>query len=478
MCIHCCRLRRTPCPPIPYSCPHCPVRTISSCCPLGTRPFTESPFVRARNRMPPSDPCDTLPPRWLEVNRRVIYALASNLGRSPEAAHYILLRLLYANYGKVMMISRKRRSFDVPFSGFPDQDLFSSSTLFDCNGYLSDPMAPETLEKLLHMMQNYIFRLRALNHKYKWFGNGEDMGEIQHLLGKQDELVRLLRNLFGNSDVVCIPNLLTVLSELNINNLFGKWKKKKAPLIVRSISDLYSEVTEPKKPILILSTDRKKMPKADSVTPVPISIYKTPESRDWKYQSLSKNPVPIATAEADPKKSNRTFSAINIVRPIPVNSIALTDFPTIKTTFIPTTQTDSIPTTNAKSNPMNTDSISTFKANSLVASNISTFRSTANSKRPKDPNLQFKVPPEFYEPVDLKKDSNWPSHQQLMSDDWIANDRKELRGLGSLQKMLSVRSEKSFGDAAFGDVFGNTSRISRMSSTVTTNTVPAQRSKS
>ncbi|KAH8345540.1 hypothetical protein KR084_008135, partial [Drosophila pseudotakahashii] len=255
MCIHCCRLRRTPCPPIPYSCPHCPVRTISSCCPLGSRPFAENPFVRGRDREPPPDPCDTLPPRWLEVNRRVIYALANNLDRSPEAAHYILLRLLYANYGKVMMISRKRRSFRVPLSGFPDQDLFSTSSLFGSNGYLSDPMAPETLGKLLHMMQDYIFRLRALNRKYKWFGNGEDLGEILPLLGEQDELVRLLRQLFGDSDVVSIPKLLRSLNELEINNLFGKWKKKTAPWLVRSISDLYSEVTEPKNPIMISSAD-------------------------------------------------------------------------------------------------------------------------------------------------------------------------------------------------------------------------------
>ncbi|KQS70921.1 uncharacterized protein LOC26527074 [Drosophila erecta] len=251
MCIHCCRLRRTPCPPIPYSCPHCPVRTISSCCPLGSRPFTENPFIRGQDREPTPDPCDSLPPRWLEVNRRVIYALANRLYRSPEAAHYILLRLLYANYRKVMMISRKRRRYRVPLSGFPDQDLFSASALFDSNGYLSDPMVPETLGKLLHMMQDYILRLRALNRKYKWYGNGEDLGDVLLLLGEQDELVRLLRNLFGDSDLVSIPKLLGALSELEINNLFGKWKKKTVPCMVRSISDLYSEVTEPKSPILI-----------------------------------------------------------------------------------------------------------------------------------------------------------------------------------------------------------------------------------
>lgn len=71
-----------------------------------------------------------------------------------------------------MMISRKRRRYKVPLSGFPDQDLFSASAHFDSNGYLSDPMAPETLGKLLHMMQDYILRLRALNRKYKWCGNG------------------------------------------------------------------------------------------------------------------------------------------------------------------------------------------------------------------------------------------------------------------------------------------------------------------
>ncbi|XP_032571247.1 uncharacterized protein LOC6608045 [Drosophila sechellia] len=251
MCIHCCRLRRTPCPPIPYSCPHCPVRTISSCCPLGSRPLAENPFIRGPDREATPDPCDTLPPRWLEVNRRVIFALAKRLCRSPEAAHYILLRLLYANYRKVMMISRKRRRYKVPLSGFPDQDLFCASAHFDSNGFLSDPMAPETLGKLLHMMQDYILRLRALNRKYKWCGNGEDFGDVLLLLGEQDELVRLLRDLFGDSDVVSIPKLLGALSELEINNLYGKYKKKTVPLMVRSISDLYSEVTEPKSPVLI-----------------------------------------------------------------------------------------------------------------------------------------------------------------------------------------------------------------------------------
>ncbi|XP_039502459.1 uncharacterized protein LOC120458752 [Drosophila santomea] len=256
MCIHCCRLRRTPCPPIPYSCPHCPVRTISSCCPLGRRPFTENPFIGGQDRGPTPDPGDTLPPRWLEVNRRVIYALANKLYRSPEAAHYILLRLLYANYRKVMMISRKRRRYRVPLSGFPGQDLFSASALFDSNGYLSEPMTPETLGKLLHMMQDYILRLRALNRKYKWCGNGEDFGDVLLLLGEKDELVRLLRDLFGDSDVVSIPKLLCALSELEINNLFGNCKKKTVPSMVRSISDLYSEVTEPKSPILISFANR------------------------------------------------------------------------------------------------------------------------------------------------------------------------------------------------------------------------------
>lgn len=150
-----------------------------------------------------------------------------------------------------MMISRKRRRYKVPLSGFPDQDLFSASAHFDSNGYLSDPMAPETLGKLLHMMQDYILRLRALNRKYKWCGNGEDFGDVLLLLGEQDELVRLLRDLFGDSDVVSIPKLLSALSELEINNLYGKYKKKTVPFMVRSISDLYSEVTEPKSPVLI-----------------------------------------------------------------------------------------------------------------------------------------------------------------------------------------------------------------------------------
>nr|XP_044248851.1 uncharacterized protein LOC108067843 [Drosophila takahashii] len=379
MCIHCCRLRRTPCPPIPYSCPHCPVRTISSCCPLGSRPFAENPFVRGRDREPPPDPCVNLPPRWLEVNRRVIYALANHLDRSPEAAHYILLRLLYANYGKVMMISRKRRSFRVPLTGFPDQDLFSTSTLFDNNGYLSDPMAPETLGKLLHMMQDYIFRLRALNRKYKWFGNGEDLGEILPLLGEQDELVRLLRELFGDSDVVSIPKLLRSLNELEINNLFGKWKKKSAPWLVRSISDLYSEVTEPKNPIMISSADMGSL------------------------QSSSK----------------------------------------------------------AGENPI----------------------------KPKTAYLHTEMPTLYHEPFDERKSSTWlsrhPDSTRLMPDGRIAKGRvrhyrnsEQQRRLGSLRRRLSVHSEKSFGDAEFGDMFGHMPRKSRGSTRLSIKSLPPEKRKS
>lgn len=32
MCQHCCRMEWTPCEPIPYACPLCPVRQLSDCC--------------------------------------------------------------------------------------------------------------------------------------------------------------------------------------------------------------------------------------------------------------------------------------------------------------------------------------------------------------------------------------------------------------------------------------------------------------
>lgn len=287
MCIHCCRLRRTPCPPIPYSCPHCPVRTISSCCPLGSRPFAENPFLVARTLVPPSDPCDTLPPRWLDVNRRVIFALAESMNRSPEAAHYGVLRLLYANYGDVMMISRKRRSFWVPISRFPDQDLFTAGgSLFDDRGFLTDPMAPETLGKLLPMMQDYIFRLRLLNKKYKWYGNGEDRGEILPLLGEQDELVRLLRATFGDSDAVPVPQLLQALNSLDFSSLFGKVKSRRPPWQVKSISDLYSEVVSPfqaKKP---LEDTKESSKQIEEVTFQPIVPSKKPLTASQELKAI------------------------------------------------------------------------------------------------------------------------------------------------------------------------------------------------
>ncbi|XP_070068975.1 uncharacterized protein [Drosophila takahashii] len=429
MCIHCCRLRRTPCPPIPYSCPHCPVRTISSCCPLGSRPFAENPFVRGRDREPPPDPCVNLPPRWLEVNRRVIYALANHLDRSPEAAHYILLRLLYANYGKVMMISRKRRSFRVPLTGFPDQDLFSTSTLFDNNGYLSDPMAPETLGKLLHMMQDYIFRLRALNRKYKWFGNGEDLGEILPLLGEQDELVRLLRELFGDSDVVSIPKLLRSLNELEINNLFGKWKKKSAPWLVRSISDLYSEVTEPKNPIMISSADMGSLQS---------SVFRTPTNM---------NSIPTTNLRSSTKSilsNNR--------RSIPATSVGI-DIPSPKR----------------------------YKHDSV--------QGRENPIKPKTAYLHTEMPTLYHEPFDERKSSTWlsrhPDSTRLMPDGRIAKGRvrhyrnsEQQRRLGSLRRRLSVHSEKSFGDAEFGDMFGHMPRKSRGSTRLSIKSLPPEKRKS
>nr|XP_041632872.1 uncharacterized protein LOC108070892 isoform X2 [Drosophila kikkawai] len=263
MCIHCCRLRKTPCPTIPYSCPHCPVNTISSSCRLSDpRSFGENPFPIGRISNPPSDPCHSLPPRWLEVNRRVIYALAKRMGRSPEAAHYAVLLLLYANYGKVLRIAQKRRSFPVPRCGFPEQDFFcTGGSLFNDSGFLTDPMAPDTLAKLLRMLQDYISRLRELNKKFKWYANGEDRDEILCLLGEQDELVRLLRAIFGNKDVVPIPQLLRALCDLDFNYLTsGKLTSKKSPWRVKHISDLYSEVVDPYKSKKCSSGDSRAFP--------------------------------------------------------------------------------------------------------------------------------------------------------------------------------------------------------------------------
>jgi len=130
------------------------------------------------------------------------------------------------------------------------------------------------------MMQDYIFRLRALNRKYKWFRNGNDFGEILPLLGEQDELVRLLKELFGASDVVSIPKLLGALNELDINNLFGKWKKKAAPGLVRSISDLYSEVTEPKNPMMMISLSSANV---GFLGPSQIPVKRTPGSTNLNF---------------------------------------------------------------------------------------------------------------------------------------------------------------------------------------------------
>ncbi|XP_016968309.1 uncharacterized protein LOC108036572 [Drosophila biarmipes] len=431
MCIHCCRLRRTPCPPIPYSCPHCPVRTISSCCPLGSRPFTENPFVRGRDREPPPDPCDTLPPHWLGVNRRVICTLANKLDRSPEAAHYILLRLLYANYGKVMMISRKRRSYRVPLSGFPDQDLFSASNLFDGNGYLSDPMAPETLGKLLHMLQDYIFRLRALNHKYKWFGNGDDLGEILPLLGEQDELVRLLKELFGASDVVSIPRLLGALNELEIDHLFGKWKKKAAPLLVRSISDLYSEVTEPRKPLSPANGGSK----VGFLGPSQISVRRTPGSTNLKNsQNRTLNSLPVTSLN-----SNQMPTPITIIKP---NSIA---------------NMESYGTKNARSVP--STSIGEGNPNPKCAKHV-TIPSQTDS-------------------FDAKKSSTWLSrHPDL---DRLTPDGRTTKGRVCHQKKLvsgrsTAHSEKTLGDADFGVLFDQ--KKSRRSTRLPTKALPSKQRKS
>ncbi|XP_016990526.1 uncharacterized protein LOC108052601 [Drosophila rhopaloa] len=434
MCIHCCRLRRTPCPPIPYSCPHCPVRTISSCCPLGSRPIAENAFMKGGDLEQPPDPCGILPPRWLEVNRRVIYALANHLDRSPEAAHYMLLRLLYANYRKVMVISRKRRSFRVPLSGFPDQDLFSASGLFDSNGYLYDPMAPETLGKLLRMMQDYIFRLRALNLKYKWFENGDDLRDILHLLGEQDELVKLLRELFADSDVVPIPQLLRALNELEFNNILGKWKKKIKPWLVRSISDLYSEVTEPKKTIRMSPLgkgNRFGPPQSVQGTTIPINLNKSPKR--------SINNIPITTIKSIPTRS--------------LNSI-------------PKTSIKCMPTTSIKSNPKtNIKLIPTNCIKSIPSQNrikVNTLQSHPSSIQLKATYLQSKKPTLLFGAFDAKKSSTWesrhadsnrmmPYKRPARGGEHLYRNVDEHRGLGIMRRG-SATNEKSFGSAKFGNV--------------------------
>lgn len=213
----------------------------------GGKPKYEHPWIRGKDPKTLPNPCVVGPPRWLEMNREAIFAMAAKLNRSPEAAHYLVIQLLHANYGKVMTISRKRRTFKVPLAGYPDQDFFTAgNTIFNRRGDVIAPLAPETLSKLLLMMQDYIFRLRLLNRKYKWYGNGDDHGNILCLLGEQDELVRLMKDLFGgSSDIVSVTDLLKALNELDFQDLFTRKKTKASPWLVRDISDLYSEVTAP-----------------------------------------------------------------------------------------------------------------------------------------------------------------------------------------------------------------------------------------
>ncbi|XP_023033572.1 uncharacterized protein LOC6646244 [Drosophila willistoni] len=185
MCIHCCRLRHAPCPPIPYACPHCPVHEIASACSVRGRKQPDGEhmwYSEARKRERYKNPCvcHTLPPRWLDINRNVIFELARRLQQSPEATHYMLLRLLHANYGKVMRIMKRRRSYDVPLSS--QALFFSPSSLIDENGNLFEPMHPESVEKLLRLIQDYLHRMQLLNRKYKWFNNGLDKGDLMGLL--------------------------------------------------------------------------------------------------------------------------------------------------------------------------------------------------------------------------------------------------------------------------------------------------------
>ncbi|KAH8277720.1 hypothetical protein KR018_004199, partial [Drosophila ironensis] len=247
MCIHCCRLCRTPCPRIPYSCPHCPVRTISSCCPLGS--FSAPGFmpnyswVRGRVQKPEPIPCEAGHPRWLDVNREIIFDLGRKMKRTPETTHYAVIQLLHANYSKVLKISRSRRSYKVPLCGTQVDLFISNQTFFNNRGYIADPMAPESLSKLLLMIQDYIMRLRLLNKKFKWFGNGNDSGDILGLLGENDELIRLLKGVFGSDDLISTGQLLKSIVEQDYQDLLNRKRTNDMSSWLRSISDLYSEVT-------------------------------------------------------------------------------------------------------------------------------------------------------------------------------------------------------------------------------------------
>lgn len=278
----------------------------------GGKPKYEHPWIRGKDPKTLPNPCVVGPPRWLETNREAIFAMAAKLNRSPEAAHYLVIQLLHANYGRVMTISRKRRTFKVPLAGYPDQDFFTAgNTIFNRRGDVIAPLAPETLSKLLLMMQDYIFRLRLLNRKYKWYGNGDDHGNILCLLGEQDELVRLLKGLFGgSSDIVSVTDLLKALNELDFQDLFTRKKTKASPWLVRDISDLYSEVTAPEDPSPSTSmidgdpnpSQDYKMPFKYSTTGNPSKALRTRVYRNSQISNESTNRYSNIRSSVQPKK--------------------------------------------------------------------------------------------------------------------------------------------------------------------------------
>ncbi|XP_022225870.2 uncharacterized protein LOC111076383 isoform X2 [Drosophila obscura] len=110
-------------------------------------------------------------------------------------------------------------------------------------------MAPETIGKLMRMMQDYVFQMQLLNHQYKWFRNGQDQGDLVGLLGQQDELLKLLRGTFRDSDSLFIRCLLTALLDLDLFVVFGKGTlNRKRSSMIRGISELYAGVAGPQKP--------------------------------------------------------------------------------------------------------------------------------------------------------------------------------------------------------------------------------------
>ncbi|BFG03636.1 uncharacterized protein DMAD_02839 [Drosophila madeirensis] len=238
---NCCSQRQTSFSQIPYACPHCPVRDIASNCSIKRR-------TKPARHVPHPNQCDTLTGKWLELNRKLITTMAVKMHRSTQTIHYMLLRLLHANYAGVLQIVRKRRAYKVPISGYPDA-LFSTFSLFNDQGYVSLPMAPESVGKLLRMMQDYVVQMQLLNRQYKWFGNGQDQGDLVGLLGQQDELLKLLSGTFRDSDTLFIRCLLTTLLDLDLFVVFGKFTvDRKRSSMIRSLSELYAGVAGPQKP--------------------------------------------------------------------------------------------------------------------------------------------------------------------------------------------------------------------------------------